>query len=542
MDRTAETPAILAFGRFRLFPVRRELFAVDRPIKLGGRAFDVLMALIEARGAVISVDAIMARVWPGQTVEESALQSQISALRAALGADRNLIRTVVGRGYQFVGEIRVAPADSEGEASAVVEGPADPGTGSAREAQRQTNLPEPASVLIGRDDALVDVLNLVGAHRLVTLTGSGGIGKSRLALAAGRQLLPQFADGVWLVDFSPLVDPALAPTAIATAVGLITARGMSRRTRLARALADRELLLVLDTCEHVIAAVAELAEALLGAGPAIRILATSREPLSTEGEWVVPVRPLAVPAIDAMPEDEPLGYGAIRLFVERARASNPRLPLNREVLDQIAVICRRLDGMPLAIEMAAARTSMLTVAEISARLDDRLRLLTAARRTALPRHRTLRATLDWSYDLLPDSERVMLRRAAIFAGSFSLDAASAVAAVSSSPAPWAVIEALSMLVAKSLIVQLPGDESSRFRLLDTTRAYALEKLAETNERDGCARRHAEYYETCLDELAPKGRACRLASGLSNTSRILTIFGPLWIGLSRRTAMRGSALL
>jgi DNA-binding winged helix-turn-helix (wHTH) protein len=257
---------------------RRELLADGQPIRLGGRAFDVLMALIDAHGAVVDKDALMARVWPDRVIEENNLQAQISALRRAFGADRDLIRTVAGRGYLFTGEIRI-PSASAGERA---------GTGMAepRPVPPPTNLAEPASELIGRDDELREILSLAAAHRLVTLTGPGGIGKTRLALAAGHRLLRQFPDGVWLAEFAPLADPGLVPATVAASLGLELGAGAVSAQRVARALADRRLMLVLDTCEHLIDAAAAMAEALLRAGSAVRVIATSREPLNAEGEQI----------------------------------------------------------------------------------------------------------------------------------------------------------------------------------------------------------------------------------------------------------------
>ena len=327
----------------------------------------------------------MARVWPDRVVDENNLQSQISALRAALGTERELIRTVSGRGYQFTGELRILSADP-GEHAGVVASALPP-----------TNLPAPVAELIGRDAEVAEVVRLVGAHRLVSLTGIGGIGKTQLALTAASQLRPQFTDGVWLVELSPLSDPGLVPATVAAAVGLQLSAGEVSTRRVAQALADRRLLLVLDTCEHVIAAVTGMVEALLHANPAARVITTSREPLKAEGEWIYPVPPLAVPAAEA---DDFSRYGAALLFVLRSRASGAHVSQDQHAAAFIATICRRLDGIPLAIELAAARGGALGIEALAAGLDDRFRLLTGGRRTALLRHQTLRATLDWSYELL----------------------------------------------------------------------------------------------------------------------------------------------
>ena len=513
MDRSSQVQG-LAFGRFFLLPQRRELFADGRPVKLGGRTFDVLMALINARGAVLGKDELMERAWGGRIVEETALQSQISALRSALGADRNLIRTISGRGYQFTGEIRTSQADlGEDMDAAASESQAGRPTARLLGEPVPTNIPAQLSELIGRDDVLGEIQNLVSAHRLVTLSGSGGIGKTRLAVAASLRMLSSFADGVWLSDFSPLVDAALVPTRVATAIGLELGGGEVSAQRVAQALAGRKLLLILDTCEHLVAGAAALADAVLRAGESVRVVATSREPLQVEGEWIYPVPPLGVPPDNSETAEDLLRYGAVELFVQRARAVNPRLSLDRRAMSGVAAVCRQLDGIPLAIEMAAAHTSTLRPDEIAARLDDRFQLLIGRRRMALPRHQTLRATLDWSYELLTSSERTILRRLAIFSGPFSLTAASVVAAKGPDLTPSQVIEGTSMLVAKSLVVTEVGDASTSFRLLDTTRAYAIEKLEESGERQCLARQHAAYFLDLMDHAQAELQTRRTAEWL-----------------------------
>jgi predicted ATPase/DNA-binding winged helix-turn-helix (wHTH) protein len=488
MDADSGSKMRLAFRRFLLLPHRREVLADGKPIRLGARAFDLLLALIEARGEVVSKDALMTRVWFGQVVEENSLQSHISDLRTALGPDRDLIRTVSSRGYQFTGEVRVISASTdENNVERGVEHPSVP---------PPSNLPASGSELIGRDEILGEILGLASTHRLVTLTGVGGIGKTRLALAAAQRMLPEFPDGVWLADFSPLADPALVPTTVAAATGIDLGGDVSPQ-RLAQALAGRRMLLVLDTCEHVIAATAALADAVVRTSRGVRLLATSREPLEVEAEWVCPVPPLSFPAKDAEDADL-MRFAAVRLFFERARAANPGFAPAQRLLVSIAAICRQLDGIPLAIEMVAARASAFPVEEIMALLDDRLRLLTARRRTSLSRHQTLRATLDWSHDLLTDPERAVLRRLAIFAGAFSLEAAGAVVANPPELERWTAVDVLSSLVAKSLVVADVGDGGMPYRLLDTTRAYALEKLEEGGERGILARRHAAYFRNLLE--------------------------------------------
>src|ERR1700730_16273810 len=257
MDLTSETPTIVEFGHFRVVPRRRELLADGQPIHLGGRTFDVLMALIEGQGAVVAKDTLMERVWPNRIVEENSLHFQISALRAAFGADRDLIRTISGRGYQFTGEIRTIAARPQAQ---TVTRTAVPVPDSPRPL---TNLPEPVSELIGREVEFEGVLGLAAAHRLVTLTGAGGIGKTRLGLEVARRLLPEFADGVWVIELAPLSDPDLVAATVATELGLDLADNVVSPGRVANALASKQLLLVVDTCEHLVGAAASVAEGLL---------------------------------------------------------------------------------------------------------------------------------------------------------------------------------------------------------------------------------------------------------------------------------------
>src|SRR5580700_1405991 len=386
MNSGSKLAGRITFGRYCIMPHRREILSNDRPIMLGGRAFDVLMALVEAHGSVVSKDALMTRVWANQIVEENNLEVQISMLRAAFGAERALIRTVPRRGYQFTGEVRFLVENVEACADARPIS-AEPGF-----AGPATNLPQPVSELIGRDDSLLEILHLTLSHRIVTLTGAGGIGKTRLALAAAHRLLPQFSDGVWIVELASLSDSSFVPVAISTAVGLEFAAGAVTAERVANALSGKKMLLVLDNCEHVIEAAALAAEALVRANAAAHVITTSRESLRADGEQTYAVPPLDVPAAGIDDKTDLLEYSAVRLFVERARAVSPQFAPDRRTGAMLALICRQLDGIPLAIELAAARVSALGIEELSVRLDDRLSLLTGGRRTALPRHQTLRAT------------------------------------------------------------------------------------------------------------------------------------------------------
>jgi predicted ATPase/DNA-binding winged helix-turn-helix (wHTH) protein len=478
MQADREDTECFAFGSFCLYPRQRRLLIDNAPLELGSRAFDILVALIEARGAIVSKNALMDRVWQGLAVTDNNLQVQISALRNALGTDRELIRTIAGRGYQFTGDVRSVVRGGEEQSDA----------GGIAEASvlAATNLCEPVSDLIGRDVELREVLALAGSHRLITLTGAGGIGKTRLAVEAARQLRSRFPDGVWVADLSSLRDPELVPAAVASAVGLDLTAGEAGPERLAAALGARKLLIVLDTCEHVIDAAAELVEALLRASAGTHVIATSREPLKAYGEWVYRVRPLALPAAN---ETDPLGSRAVSLFVERARsfgAANLDVAVEQSSAMAIAEICRKLDGIPLAIEMAAVQAAALGVQTLADRIDDYLRLLTTGRRTALPRHQTLRATYDWSYGLLTLPERALLHRLAILRGAFELGTATK-AAASGGITPADAMEGLDSLVTKSLISADVDGDVVRYRLHHTTRAYALEKRAQC-EFDGAGRR------------------------------------------------------
>jgi predicted ATPase/DNA-binding winged helix-turn-helix (wHTH) protein len=492
-----EHQAIVEFGRFKVIRQRRELLADDRPVELGGRAFDTLVALIDARGTVVSKDDLLRRVWPDRVVEENNLQAQIVTLRKAFGADRDLIRTVAGRGYQFTGELRA--------------------TVTAAPLARSTNLPEAVSELIGREAELGDVTNLISKHRLVTLVGAGGIGKTRLGLEVARHLLAEFPDGVFVAELAPLASAELVPARVATALGLTVVAGAVSREGVAAAVATRRLLLVLDNCEHVIEAAAGLVETLLHASPGAFLLATSREPLRADGEYVYRVPPLAVPAEDNRDLDDVMRHGAVRLFVSRAQAAEPRYLPDARLAKATATICRRLDGIPLAIELAAARIAAFGVEGVAARLDDRFRLLTGGNRTALPRHQTLRATLDWSHELLAESERIVLRRLAIFAGAFTLEAAGAVAASIDVPAPE-VVDCVANLVAKSLVSADVTGTVAHYRLLETTRAYAREKLGESGELERCARRHAEYHRDLFERAEVQWETRPLAEWLADYGR------------------------
>lgn len=480
-------PAILRFGRCQLLVESGELTVDGVPVQLGRRALEVLLVLIGARGQLVSKDEILSRAWPGRVVEENTLQVHMSALRKALGEDASFLQTLSGRGYRFIGDITEEEADAESgelEAAEFAE--------SLAGLPNPTNLLEPVSDLIGRDVEVGEIGDLTRVHRLISLVGTGGIGKTRLALEVARLRLPDFADGVWLAELGPLSDPELVPITVAAAFGLTLSSGTLSPASVTAALGTRQVLLILDNCEHVIGAAAQMAEALLRANPLARVLTTSREPLRLPGEAVYRVPSLNIPAEAVAENADLMASGALKLFIVRARAAEPHFSPDQAVAATIATICRRLDGIPLAIELAAARVASLGVEELSLRLDDCFQLLTGGYRTALPRQQTLRAALDWSYELLPDAERLVLHRLAIFAGAFTLEAAAAVLAQTPASASH-VIDCITNLVEKSLLTVISSGASARYRLLETTRVYAYEKLTAHGEVDEYARRHAEYY-------------------------------------------------
>jgi predicted ATPase/DNA-binding winged helix-turn-helix (wHTH) protein len=464
---------------------KRELRSGGTPVPVGGRAFEIVETLVRAAGELVTKDEIMRRVWPGATVEENTLQVHISAIRKALGPDRAMLKTASGRGYRLLGRWLVREnADSPDVPTSSFGIPSPP---------RSTNLPQATSNLIGRTTAVRELRDLLSAYRIVTLTGPGGIGKTVLALKVSRCLVPRFADGIWLVELASLFDPNLVASAVATALGVKLGGGPITPDSVARAIAGRQLLLILDNCEHVIDAATALAETVVSLCSGVSVLATSREVLRTAGECVYRVPPLEVPLRNLEAAEDATVHSAVHLFVVRIQALRSDFLPRREDLATACAVCRHLDGIPLAIEFAAARAAVLGVSEVAARLDDRFKLLSSGRRTALPRHQTLRATLDWSYNLLGESERCLLRHIAVFPASFTLEAAAAVIGDKASD----VVDELSSLVSKSFLMPDGSTTAGRWRLLETIRVYALEKLGDAGELEGARRRHAEFFRQLI---------------------------------------------
>ena len=471
--------APLRFERFELNMAERTLTVEGRPVALGARAFDLLTALVERRDRVVTKGELLDVAWPGLVVEENNLQVQVSVLRKVLGA--SAIATIAGRGYRLTASPLVAPAAA----------PQALGSAPVR-----TNLPPSLTRFIGRDSALVDGERLLKRSRLLTLTGIGGCGKTRLALEMARRQLDGFADGVWFIDLAPVQDPTRVASVVAAVLGIRESQTMPMREHLQAHVAARQMLFIIDNCEHLLDAVADIVDALLGAGAGIRIVATSREAFGVAGEQIYPVRSLSLPT--------GLGVAAVRdsesaqVFVDRAGLFVPDFALDDTNAPLVAEICRRLDGIALAIELAAARVALLSVEEIRDRLDDRFRLLSGGTR-ALPRHQTLQAVMLWSYTTLSAAEQALFRRLSVFVGGWTLAAA---ASVAGSGDEHQTLELLTALHQKSLLtIDRDGKAPPRYGMLETVRQYAQDRLDESSESDDVRRRHLEHFVTSMEAAA-----------------------------------------
>ena len=471
---------VYEFIPYRLVPAQRQLVRDGTPVKLGGRAFDVLVALIERRERTVSKNELMEVVWPNVVVEENNLEVQIVTLRKLLGYAA--IATVPGRGYRFTLPVTDGLQTVIQDSSSV---------GPPFLSIPQAGVP----ILFGREEDLQRLVRLLSSHRLVTVTGSAGIGKTRLAQAAAEACAKSIGDGVWWVDLAPLTDPTLIPNSLAVAMGLNMEGGDALKT-LSIALRERSPLVVLDNAEHLLDGVASFVTRLPCEAPGVRFLLTSQEPLHIDDECVLRLEPLSVPSGDD--PERIANSGAVALFVARAQAANRRFELRDNNQAAVAEICRRLDGIPLAIELAAARVPLLGVEGLRDKLDQRFHFLNAGRRSSLRRHQTLRAALEWSHHLLAPPQQVVLRRLGVFAGGFTLEAAQQVAEDEQGIDRWDVLEHLGALVEKSLVV-VEGDAVPRYRMLETTRLFALERLIESGESDDVRSRHRDHYLALAEE-------------------------------------------
>jgi predicted ATPase/DNA-binding winged helix-turn-helix (wHTH) protein len=476
---------VVGFGPFELYPGRRALLKDGRPIAVGSRALEILIALIDRPGKLFTKDELIRCAWPTTIVEESSLRAQITALRKALGEDGDVLRyvaTVPGRGYRFVASVSY-PDRRDARAAGTV---------------RRHNLPTRLTAPIGRDAAVNTVKGRLSRYRLTTIVGPGGIGKTTVCLAAAEDLVASYEDGVCFLDLAPLADPHLLPSVLATVLG-VAAASEDPLSEVASFLRKKRMLLIFDSCERLLPQTALLIETLLKEAAGVNILATSREALRAEGESVYRLPPLELPSLTAgLSASHALTFSAIQLFVERAASGTGGYELDDHDAPIVADICRQLDGIALAIELAAARVEAFGPRGIAERLDDSLRLLSGGRRTALPRHQTLRATLDWSYDSLPNIEQRALRRFGVFAGSFTFECARAVVR-DTALADDDTAEYLASLVAKSLVTADSRGSAANYRLLDTTQAYAFARLAEAGELDIAMRRLTEYLCRVLDK-------------------------------------------
>jgi predicted ATPase/DNA-binding winged helix-turn-helix (wHTH) protein len=475
------------FDSFQFVPARQLLLDNGEQVHIGARALAVLQALIEKAGVLVKKEELIAEVWPNTFVDDANLKVNVARLRRALRCGVQGRRFVVnepGRGYRFVADV-VRQEISANEASGHAARP---------------NLPTRHSSIVGRDEVISRLAEQSASQRLMTITGTGGVGKTTVAIAVAEKIANKFRDGVSYLDLAPLSDPSLLSVTIASLLGA-SINAEDPESGLIGFFGDRETLLVFDNCEHLVDAAAGLVDRLLSDVPTLKIIATSREALRVPAEWAYRLSPLPFPSPDnALTKEAIELYPASKLFVERASAASSDFEFRDEDSPYIAEICGKLDGLPLGLELAAAVAADLGVRGIANNLTDRFSVLTQGQKSASPRHRTLRATLDWSFERLSLAEKVVLSRLSVFAGSFSPSAAKKV--VSDEPVDQdTVLERLLSLVAKSLIAR--GDHSGEieYRLLESVRAYAHKKLLERSDQNLTAHRHAAYCLQVLEQAA-----------------------------------------
>jgi predicted ATPase/DNA-binding winged helix-turn-helix (wHTH) protein len=472
MDRSAVIFERFSFGRCEVSVAQHQIRYCGEVIAVGDRSFEILLTLAKARGRIVSKNELMAAVWPQRVVEANTLESHVSSLRKVLGTERGAIRTIAGRGYQFVAEIVGESED--------------------RYSGRETGLPARLSPLVGRDAAISTLMQMVESDRLVTLLGTGGIGKTRLAIETARCLASSFPDRVCLVELANLSSGEHVAMSVATALGFPPADSRMLEYRVASVLSDKKILLVIDNCEHVIEAVARTVETVLRASPLLHVIATTREVLRVEGERIYQVPALEVPLLESDTVQDVTRHSAVQLFDRRLRSAGFVENDDIETARYKARICRYLDGLPLAIELAAAHALVLGIKCVAERLENRFELFNRGSRAVSARHQTLRGALDWSYDLLTESERQIFARLSVFAGAFSIETAQAIVS-DEVMSPNVVLEEVVNLVSKSLLTAQTSGAVMNYRMLETTRSYAAERLADAGELSLAARRHAEHF-------------------------------------------------
>ena len=475
------------FGDFALDLESRQLVRAGTPVSLSPKAFQLLGLLVEGHPKALSKTELQDRLWPGTFVVEKNLTNLVSEIREALGDDPaspRFIRTVHRFGYAF----HAAASMDSGEHD---RGP-------------RHNLPAPLTNFVGREREIAELLLLLPASRVLTLTGAGGCGKTRLAIELAARALDRFPDGAWLVDLSSLADPGLVTQAVASVFDIREGPHQPHLDALSRYLRNRQALLILDNCEHLITACAHFVEALLHAADRVCLLSTSREGLGIPGETVWRVPSLSLPDLSKADSVESLlRHDAVRLFSERAAAVDSTFAITSANAAAVAQVCVRLDGIPLALELAAARLKVLSLAQIHERLNDRFRLLTGGSRTAVARQRTLEATVEWSYGLLSGAERRLMRRLSVFSGGWTMEAAEEVTSDDTSERDD-VLESLSRLVDKSLAnVDIESDGSRRYRFLETVRQYARERLFESGEAERLRNRHLAFFHGLVRRAEPE---------------------------------------
>jgi predicted ATPase/DNA-binding winged helix-turn-helix (wHTH) protein len=475
-----------AFDEFQLWPASRILTFRALPIQIGARSLELLIALVGRAGQIVSKSELFALVWPNKVLEESNLRVHIAAVRKALGNGRpgnQFIASIPGRGYSFVVEVVYVAAHARninGQRTHIT-------------SFDQIGFPTPASRLFGRDDLVDEISDKLPLKRLVTIIGTGGIGKTAVALAVARRLAEKYRDGVQVIDLAPVANSALFAADFASMLHL-PALGEDDPMRIILShLRLRSQLIVLDNCDYVIDAVSKMAEIILGYAPNIHLLLTSREPLRVAGEWVQRLEALSVPqSITTVNAADAMGFSAVQLFVERLRACDASMESPSDADARvIAEICARLDGLPLAIELAANRVPLLGLRGLADRLDDRFAILTKGRRTAVPRHQTLGAVIDWSYEGLSEVEKAVWRRFSVFCSYFTIRAADAIAN-DGSIADLRIVDILDNLLLKSLITSDSNGGETRYRLLESLRIYAFSKLLQNQEAWDSKQRHAQY--------------------------------------------------